>query len=71
MEQDKEIQIPYRKGHKTASRAYRPLKSQTPCLKATRVAGSNAKTRRRPRFTTPELTRFMPCYPGDPTDYGR
>jgi hypothetical protein len=74
MDQDKEIQIPCRKGHtpaSPASRAYRPLNPQTPCLNATRVSGSKPKTRRRPRFTTPELMRFMPCYPRDPIDYGR
>jgi hypothetical protein len=36
------------------------------CASLPRVTPSNANTRRRPRFTTPEIMRFLPCYPFDP-----
>jgi hypothetical protein len=32
------------------------------------VTGLNRNTHQRPRFTTPERMRFLPCYPFDPVD---
>jgi hypothetical protein len=76
MEQNREMYNISIKGHKgspapPALRVGQPSKPCSQQSEGTRVAGSNTKTRQRPRFTTPELMRFMPCYPDDPIDYGR